>query len=243
MNQLKMYKQKFLLMCISVTFASSQFYSFEKLETYAKLFDVRDLPVNETGNELWNGLMRDCKKRITFSCIQKNAYTYLDNTFTERDNITVFDGLVLKKNSLNYQSCERRESKNSVDENLVENSNEGDRDKWTSRNDESDCENEEQSRGFKDEPMSPLEEVTSALRKKTVKFLATRDYEIQLPEFFFEGASFKISPREIDENGALIRVDFGQRAVESQGRLFFKKIRKIFLGYLLSHSLLYVMLL
>ena len=228
-------------MCISVTFASSQFFSFEKLKSYAKLFDVRDLPVNETGNELWHGLMRDCKKRITFSCIQKNAYTYLDNTFIEHDNITVFDGLVLKKNSLNYQSCERRKSQNSVNENLVENSKEGDRDERTVKKDESDCENEEQSRGFEDEASSPLEEVTSALRKKTVKFLATRDYEIQLPEFFFEGASFKISPKEIDENGALIRVDFGQRAVESQGRIFTKKISKIFFLYL-SYSFLFIVI-
>lgn len=222
-----MFKQTlFLLMCISVTFASSQFFSFEKLESYAKLFNVRDSPVNETGNELWHGLIRDCKKRVTFSCIQKNAYSYLDNTFTERDNITVFDGLVLKKNNLNYQSCERRQNQNSVDENLVDNLNEDERDKRTVRKDESGCEDVEQSRNFREETLTPLEEVTSALRTKTVKFLANRDYEIQLPEFFFEGANFKISPKEIDENGALIRIDFGQRAVENQGRLFFKKIKK-----------------
>ena len=171
-NQLRMYKKTILfLMCISVTFTSSQFFSFEKLRSYAKLFNVHDLPVNETGNELWHGLIRDCKKRITFSCIQKNAYTYLDNTLTAQDNITVFDGLILKKNNLHYQSCESQKGRNSVDENLVENPNDGDHDEKRVKNDKSDCDEEEENRAFGNEASSPLEEVTNALRKKTVKFL------------------------------------------------------------------------
>lgn len=78
-----------------------------------------------------------------------------------------------------------------------------------------------------EEHKSPLEEITSALREKAVKFLATRDYQVQLPDFFFEGSTVKISPREVDERGALIRVDFGERALESEGRIFFKKISKL----------------
>jgi len=94
--------------------------------------------------------------------------------------------------------------------------------------DMNDCKNkadeaEIEGRKFDDE--SPLEEITNALRRKTVKFLSTRNYEIQLPQFFFEGATMKISPREIDENGALLRVDFGTEGVQEQGRIF-KKISK-----------------
>lgn len=223
-----MYRHTILfLVCISVTFASSQFFSFEKLKTYAKLFNARDLPVNETGNEFWHGLIRDCKKRITFSCIQKNAYTYLDHTFTERDNITVFDGLILTRNHLNYQICERRSNEDSVNENLVDNSDEDELDKRKITKDNNDCDKQEEARDFNDdEPLTPLEEITNALRQKTMKFLATRDYDVQLPEFFFHGANFKISPREIDANGALVRIDFAPKPVHNQGRLLFKKIRK-----------------
>lgn len=226
-----MYKHNviLLLVCISVTFASSQFFSFEKLKSYAKLFNARDLPVNETGNEFWHGLIRDCKKRITFSCIQKNAYTYLDNTFTERDNITVFDGLILTKNQLNYQSCQRQSNVvDSVNENLVDNSNVDDDedDDLDKRKMKNDCDSREEARDFNNEPSTPLEEITNALREKAVKFLATRNYDVQLPEFFFQGANFKISPREIDANGALVRIDFAPTPIKNEGRLFFKKIRK-----------------
>ncbi|XP_043472591.1 uncharacterized protein LOC122505174 [Leptopilina heterotoma] len=239
------YNAILLLLCISVTFASSQFFSFSKLKSYAKLFNARDLPVNETGNEFWHGLIRDCKKRITFSCIQKNAYTYLDNTFTERDNITVFDGFVLTKNNLNYQTCQRKSNIDSDHENLVENSNDDDDNDLNKRkmekkddNDDNDkCENSEEARDFHEEPITPLEEITNALREKAIKFLATRDYAIQMPELFFEGANFKISPRKIDANGALVRIDFAPKNIDNTGRLFFKKIRKAIQNKLLMSFL------
>lgn len=206
-------KTVILLICVyAVNVESSEFFSFKNLKSYAKIFHVDGALRNETGNELWDGLFRDCDPSVTFSCIQRNAYSYLDNVFVDKENITVFDGLVLKKNSLDYGSCSRKEDRDPLDENLVESSGDG------CTEDES----EETGRGLNEE-QSPLEEVTNAIGKKAVKFLATRDYEIQLPEFFFEGAAMKISPKEVDESGALIRVDFGQRALESQGRIF-KKI-------------------
>lgn len=208
-----MYRRTILiLLCLSMTLSYSQLFSTEKLGLYAKILKFNTL--NETGNELWHGLFRDCNKRVTFSCIQKNAYTYLDNAFIERDNITIFDGLILTKNNVTYDTCPKTENRNDVHENLV---------------DVDDCENKAaeeaktQDRNFGDE--SPLEEITNALRRKTVKFLSTRNYEIQLPQFFFESATMKISPREIDENGALLRVDFGTKGVQEQGRIF-KKISK-----------------
>lgn len=210
---LKMYRgTTLILLCLSMTLSYSELFSAEKLRLYAKNLKFNTLNVNETGNELWHGLFRDCKKRVTFSCIQKNAYTYLDNAFIERDNIIVFDGLTLTKNNITYDTCSKTENRNDVRENLVD-------------VDTSECENkaeETEDRKFADE--SPLEEITNALRRKTVKFLSTRNYEIQLPKFFFEGATMKISPREIDENGALLRIDFGTD-VQEQGRIF-KKISK-----------------
>ncbi|XP_076629838.1 DUF1676 domain-containing protein Osi17 [Colletes latitarsis] len=217
-----------LLMCLSV--ARGSFFTFKNIRSYARYFHVDGLIANETGNELWSGLFRDCDRSVTFSCIQKNAYSYLDNVFEERDNVTVFDGLTLTKNNLDYGTC-RRKDRDPLDENLVEDSSRVD-----CREEESEEEGaEEEGREFEKE-QSPLEEVTSALRRRALKFLATRDYEIQLPEFYFNGAAVKISPREIDENGALVRVDFGQRGLQTEGRIF-KKLRKFIQNKLLTSFL------
>ncbi|XP_011880692.1 PREDICTED: uncharacterized protein LOC105569111 [Vollenhovia emeryi] len=224
---LKMYRgTTLILLCLSMTLSYSELFSNEKLRQYAKILRFNTLNVNETGNELWHGLFKDCKKRVTFSCIQKNAYTYLDNVFIERDNITVFDGLILTKNNITYDTCPKTESRNDVRENLID-------------VDTNDCEEQvgerrTQGRTFGDR--SPLEEITNALRRKTVKFLSTRNYEIQLPQFFFEGATMKISPREVDEDGALLRIDFGTSGVQEQGRIF-KKIKKFIQNKLLTSFL------
>lgn len=185
-------------------------FSFVNIISYAKYLYPRNLTYLSAGvggNELWRGILKDCSKKLTFSCLQKNAYSYLDNTLGEIDNVTIFDGILMTKNNLDYGTCEKNcEEDTSEEDNLVE-----------------DRSYKENFKAF-EEPETPLEEVTSALRHKTVKFLATRDYEIQLPEFVFEKAKIKISPREIDSNGALVRIDFGS-PLEQQGRLF-KKIRE-----------------
>ncbi|CAL7938077.1 unnamed protein product [Xylocopa violacea] len=221
----------FVIVCLCLAQTSCQFFSFKNLKTYAKFFHFDGLSVNDTGNELWNGLFRDCDRSVSFSCIQKNAYTYLDKVFVDRDNITVFDGLTMTKNSLDYGTCRKKDDENSVDENLVEGSSKDDCEQQEDREEEG----AEGGRQFNEE-QSPLEEVTNAFRKRAVKFLATRDYELQLPDFYFEGATIKFSPREVDEQGALIRVDFGQRGLESEGRIF-KKIRKFIQNKLLTSFL------
>jgi len=198
-------------------------FSVERLRQYARILRLDSLSINQTENELWYGLFRDCDKRVTFSCIQKNAYTYLDNVFIERDNITVFDGFVLTRNNVTYDTCSSKaKNRHDIRENLVDDVV----DATDDCNGKTEGENSEaQGRLFQDEPDSPLEEIANALRQKTVKFLSTRNYEIQLPRFFFDGINVKISPREIDENGALLRVDFGAPIAQQQGR-FFKKISK-----------------
>lgn len=160
----------------------------DRLNNYTTLFGFSP---NDTSNELWRGIIRDCSKKVTFSCIQKNAYTYLDRTLIDRDNITVFDGFRLTRNNLDYEACAQERT-----------------------NEVKDDEDEEE------EYLSPLEEVTHALRSKAVKFLATRDYQIRLPSMIGNGAGIRISPKEIDERGALVRIDFDTSAVEKQQRLF-----------------------
>ncbi|XP_014475672.1 PREDICTED: uncharacterized protein LOC106744993 [Dinoponera quadriceps] len=228
-----------LLWWLSIASSShSALFSVEKLRLYASILSLGlPRPVNETGNELWHGLFRDCSKRVTFSCIQKNAYSYLGNAFLERDNVTVFDGLVLTRNNVTYDvTCPRAENRNDVRENLVDDVS-ADEDDCARRAESNDEEADAgQGRRFEDEPKSPLEEIVDALRHKAMKFLSTRNYELQLPRFFFEGATVKISPREIDENGALLRVDFGTQPVQEQGRIF-KKIKKFIQNKLLTSFL------
>lgn len=212
------------LLSLLITLSCTGFlFSNEKIRLYEKILKLDSLNVTVTGNELWRGFLRDCDKRITFSCIQKNVYTYLDNVFIERDNITVFDGLLLTKNNMIYETCPKTENRNDIDENLVDDStvHKCEPDTVERRSDR----RSKHNRSFDDEPNSPLEEITNALREKTIKFLSTRDYEIQLPQFFFESTTMKISPREVDGNGVLLRVDFGSRIVEQQGRIF-KRISK-----------------
>lgn len=223
---------RLFLLCLPITLSRATLFSADRLLHYARIL----APVNETGNELWQGLFKDCDKRVTFSCIQKNAYTYLDNAFIDRDNITVFDGLVLTRNdnvTYDVTACPKTENRNDIRENLVD-----DVDAADNCNGETGQGKEPVDRKFRDEPDSPLEEITNALRGKTIRFLSTRNYEIQLPQFFFDGATVKISPREVDENGALLRVDFGAPMVQQQGRIFKKISKKIYLC-ILAFSFLY----
>lgn len=79
---------------------------------------------------------------------------------------------------------------------------------------------------------SPLEEVTDALSGKWKSFMMTHNMELKLPDMFFDGATFKVSPRKFEGNGALLKVEFipkslvEARSIEGTGRILFKKISK-----------------
>ncbi|KAI4495752.1 hypothetical protein M0802_008375 [Mischocyttarus mexicanus] len=223
----------------------SELLNYDKLYTFAKTFHFDEyVSTNTTDNELWHGLLKDCKKKVTFSCIQKNAYTYLDDTLSDRNNITIFDGITLMKNNLDYDKC--RMGNDRIDENLIDdesinkncgfNDDNEDEDKQTDFNG-----SRRNGRMIDEQPKSPLEEITNALRQKAMKFLVTRDYEIKLPKFFFEGTTMKISPREIDDTGALVRLDFSQSSVSNEGRIF-KKIKKFIQNKLLFSFLALILI-
>lgn len=59
-------------------------------------------PIFSTGNELWDSLIRDCLRKPTFSCIQKNVYTYLDTSLALND-VNVTNRLQLTRNELVYE--------------------------------------------------------------------------------------------------------------------------------------------
>lgn len=63
--------------------------------------------------------------------------------------------------------------------------------------------------------------------------MMTHNMELKLPDMFFDGATFKVSPRKFEGNGALLKVEFipkslvEARSIEGTGRILFKKISKI----------------
>jgi hypothetical protein len=59
-------------------------------------------PMYSTGNELWDGLIRDCLKKPSFSCIQKNVYTFLDASLKLND-VNLTSRVQLTRNDLDYQ--------------------------------------------------------------------------------------------------------------------------------------------
>lgn len=65
----------------------------------------KEKPLFSTGNELWDNLIRDCLKKPTFTCIQKNVYTYLDTTLNLND-VNVTSKVQLTRNKLVYEISE-----------------------------------------------------------------------------------------------------------------------------------------
>lgn len=81
---------------------------------------------------------------------------------------------------------------------------------------------------------APIEEVSNALYDKGVKFLVTHNMDVQLPEIMFDGATFRISPRSIEGNGIIAKLEYVPRTeIEARGtgkwdtRIFKKKISKL----------------
>lgn len=55
-----------------------------------------------TGNNLWDSLIRECLEKPSFSCIQKNVYTYLDGALKDTD-MNVTNRLRFIKNKVDYR--------------------------------------------------------------------------------------------------------------------------------------------
>ncbi|CRK87096.1 CLUMA_CG000832, isoform B [Clunio marinus] len=164
----------------------------------------KEKPSYSTGNELWDKLIRDCLKKPTFSCIQKNVYTYLDTTLNLND-VNVTKHVQLTRNQVDYKLPEVPQ--------------------------------DEENEIFFEGRASPIEEVSTALYDKGVKFLVTHNMDVKLPEVMFDGATFRISPRSIEGNGIIAKLEYipNTKVIESRSssgdsRLFKikKKIKKFF---------------
>lgn len=61
-----------------------------------------------SGNELWDGIIRDCYKRPDMSCFQKNIYSYLDGALSQQD-VNITQRLKFYKNHVHYEPEKEKE--------------------------------------------------------------------------------------------------------------------------------------
>ncbi|XP_062561251.1 uncharacterized protein LOC134225295 isoform X3 [Armigeres subalbatus] len=172
-------------------------------------------PLFSTGNRLWDALIAECIKKPTFACIQKNVYSFLGDSL-EVGDFNVSNRVIFTKNRVDFTKYTREV-------------NEGD-------DDEMDNEIPDARGDF--EQTSPIEEVTTALHGKTLKFMLTHDVNIRMPEIMFDGAILRIEPRAIEGNGMLAKLEFlPQTTIMARGasepRILFKKIKKFLTSKLL----------
>ncbi|XP_052891208.1 uncharacterized protein LOC128299327 [Anopheles moucheti] len=172
-------------------------------------------PMFSTGNHLWDGLIADCMRKPTFACIQKNVYSFLGEQL-DVENVNFTNRVQFLRNRVDFTKYAREVN-----------------------DAEEDNENEIPDARSAFEPVSPIEEVTTALREKSLKFMLTHDVSIQMPEVMFDGAIFRIEPRSIEGNGMIAKLEFVPRTelAEARGhgtpRILFKKIKKFFQNKLL----------
>ncbi|XP_037943412.1 uncharacterized protein LOC119676247 [Teleopsis dalmanni] len=182
-----------------------------------------------TGNELWDGIIRDCYHKPTFSCFQKNVYGFLNEALDVQD-LNVTQRLKFFKNSVDYveQSAEHSAEQQAPTEAAAA--------KDAVNPDEINDANEHLN--YNEIPQTgraaaetPIEEVTNALYGKSIKFALTHNMELKLPETLFDGATFRISPRSFEGNGMIAKLEFiPKQEVEARlaGKILMKKIQKFF---------------
>ncbi|XP_052863658.1 uncharacterized protein LOC128270296 [Anopheles cruzii] len=184
-------------------------------------------PMFSTGNHLWDALIADCLRKPTFACIQKNVYNFLGEQL-EVENMNFTNRVQFRRNRVDFAKYTREANELDADD---------------------DNEIPDDARSALFEPSSPIEEVTTALRDKSLKFMLTHDVNIQLPEILFDGAVFRVQPRAIEGNGMLAKLELVPRTelAEARGhgtpRIFFlKKIKKFFQNKLLLAFLAIVLI-
>ncbi|KAJ6637523.1 hypothetical protein Bhyg_10254 [Pseudolycoriella hygida] len=176
-----------------------------------------DMPLFSTDNELWDGLIKDCLHKPSFSCFQKNVHNYL-NSALELDDVNVTSSFKFLKNKVDLYKYTKEANDHLMKENEIP---------------------DEEARSA-----SPIEEVTDALSGKGVQFLMTHDIELNMPSILFDSSILRISPRSFEGNGALVKVELmpnEARGVKATGRILFKKIKKFFRNKLLLSFLAIVL--
>ncbi|KAI8423195.1 hypothetical protein MSG28_014238 [Choristoneura fumiferana] len=174
--------------------------------------DVYQNGTFRTGNNLWDDILNKCTKSPSVSCLQKNVYSYLDDSLKFDGDVNLASGVCFKKNNVDV-------NKYSEEANVIYLTGSKDTEEARAQDEENEIKDEEESE-------SPFEEVTDALYDKGIKFLVTHDMKLTLPEFFFHGATLKVSPRALTKTGALVHIDLEPKETQGEGRIFINKIKK-----------------
>lgn len=66
---------------------------------------------------------------------------------------------------------------------------------------------------------SPIEEVTDALYGKWQNFMMTHNLELKMPDILFDGATFRITPRAFEGEGALVKFEMIPKSFEEDNQL------------------------
>lgn len=53
-----------------------------------------------TGNSLWDNILNECTFKPSVSCLQKNVYSYLDESLDFNGDVNVASGMCFKKNNV-----------------------------------------------------------------------------------------------------------------------------------------------
>ncbi|KAG7297252.1 hypothetical protein JYU34_019193 [Plutella xylostella] len=171
-----------------------------------------------TGNSLWDNILNQCSVKPTVSCLQKNVFSYLDESLNYNGDLKVANGVCFKKNKVDV-------GKYTKEANVIylTGSTDDEKEEFNGR----DLDEENTIDDYEEESETPLEEVTDVLYDKGVNFMLTHDMKLTLPETFFHGSTLKISPRALTKTGALVHIELEPKVQENgEGRIFFKKIKK-----------------
>ncbi|KAG4068746.1 hypothetical protein HA402_002437 [Bradysia odoriphaga] len=170
-----------------------------------------------TDNELWDGLIKDCLRKPSVACFQKNVHSYL-NSALDLEDVNVTSSFKFLKNKVDLYKYTKEANDHFMKENEIP---------------------DEEARSA-----TPIEEVTDALSGKGVQFLMTHDIELNMPSILFDSSTLRISPRSFEGNGALVKIELipnEARSVKATGRIFLKKIKKFFRNKLLLSFLAIVL--
>ncbi|KAG8230795.1 hypothetical protein J437_LFUL011359 [Ladona fulva] len=163
-------------------------------------------------DEFLDDLTNQCTKEMTLTCVRRNLYTYVGKSLDMKD-LKITESLVFEKSDRERIDDARSDRAMKLDE---EEKEEGD----------------EKIVGEGEEGKNTFEDV---LYEKGARFLMSHDLSIQLPKTFFDGATLKFSPKSLEDDGVLIKLEMPKAPAEEKsleegekGRLFFHHKHKHF---------------
>ncbi|XP_058978766.1 uncharacterized protein LOC101891327 isoform X2 [Musca domestica] len=198
-------------------------------------------------NNLVSGIIQECYQRPTFACFQKNVYVYLNEVLDAQD-VNVTQRLKFYRNDNVYD--EQAELDEDMAAEAPSHTTQASAAKDSMEEDE-DQNNEipREGRSYDNEdaamPETPIEEVTNALYGKSIKFAMTHNIELKLPEMMFDGATFRISPKSIEGNGVIAKLELipkQKSEARLAGKILMKKLQKLMKSKLLLSFLALVLI-